>query len=435
MVKDYIIAMLKYGLGALMLGLALSSLYPWYLKKLESSDGAKSLPSMIQTGQAIKLYEQDWGKLPPPKLWIQTCSTYKPIIPDPTYENLTKITQPNNPGWAMNGRMQLTIGKTEETEGLKSSDLPGNTILIAPSFDQTVFPTRNGQLPDQPMSSEDDTPTQHGLRLGSTKEHSGISGLYLLNNGSIKELSLDNAQALLRLRPIPPAKKTEVKLRVETKDAVKWDNTPGVKQLGDTISIKEGQANSPLIPINSQNLKIILEVKSETLTPFTLKANFYNKYKMPINVETISGTEGIDGKPIMETELTSVYGAESRIYTTVPIATEAGTKIAFNPSYASAYPITTTTAGSKEIKSRGVYATNIKKVSNYFDKGTKVTLFKDFTKTWIEKAQTEWKKFSLSLDLKDLPPGTTFINLGIENKTYSPLQVRDIKVKRENTLD
>lgn len=426
MAKEIILTALKYAIGAMMVTLTIASLWPWYLRSLETKDAAQSLPSIKEAGEAIKTYEADWGKLPPSQNWVSGAKNYKPVIQDPTYVNLTGIEQPENPGWAMNGRLNLTVGEAQDSPKIiRSSDLPEDAVLLAPAFYQAFYPQRNGVLPTQPLSIDNQTPTQHGLRLGSRRGFEGVSGLYMLLNGSVKQLSLDQAEKLLKIRPVPPSERSRINLLVDDKDTVGWEPNERVERYPNHILLKRGEVTTPLIPTKGKNVVISFEVTSENDTPFILVAQYYNEYKMPINVETKNG------EPVFLTKLAEIYGGGKEILTDKAIASKKNQEIAFNPSYGSAYPITKATSVSKLNEKTKLYSTRIESITPHFVKGTPVSLYKDFGKKWTESASTNWKQYSKRIDLKDIPEGTSLIGLKIENRTYNPILIREVKVKRE----
>lgn len=429
MAKEIIFTSLKYGLGAMVITLTIASLWPWYLRSLETKDAAQSLPSIKTAGEAIKIYEADWGKLPPSRNWVAGANTYKPTQQDPTYTNLTGIDQPDNPGWGMNGRLNLTIGQAEDApKTLKSTDFPEDAVLLAPSYYQAFYPQRNGVLPKQPLSKSDNSSTQHGLRLGSRKGFEGVSGLYMLLNGSVRQLSLDQAEKLLKIRPLPPSERSQIELLVADRDTVNWDPKEGVEKFPNHIILRRGEVTTPLIPNRNQQVTITFEVRSENNAPFILSAQYYNQYKMPINIETKNG------EPVFSTKLTEVYGGGKLVKTDKPLASGKNTEIAFNPSFGSAYPITITKSGSKEDnegKTPKSYTTRIDPVTPHFITGTLITLFKDHSKKWTEMAPNQWTPFSKTITLNNMPEGTAFVGLKLENRTYSPILIREVKVKRE----
>jgi hypothetical protein len=424
--KEIIFTAIKYALGAMIITLSIASLWPWYLRSLETRDAARSLPSIKTAGEAIKLYEAEWGKLPPVKSWVQGASSYKEISPDPTYVNLTGIEQPQNPGWGMNGRMELTRGNTsDQPKTIKSSEFPEDAVLLAPSYYQAFYPQRNGVLPKQPLSKDDETQTQHGLRLGSRRGFNGVSGLYMLNNGSIKQLSLDQAEAILKLRPMPPSERVKTIIEVAEGDTLGWGIKEGVQKFPNHIALKRGDVTTPLIPVRDQNFTITFEATSPNNAPFVLEVVYYNEYKMPLNVDIK------DGKLVFVTQLSAIYGGGQEIFTTKPVTDKKNTYVAFNPSFGSAFPIVRVTRASELDKETQTYKTRLeKKVSPHFVKGTPITLFKDLTKKWTERAPNDWKAFERAINIKDLPEGTAFIGLKVENQTYSPILIRDVRVKR-----
>jgi hypothetical protein len=426
MAKEIIFTAIKYTLGAMIITLTIASLWPWYLRSLETKDAARSLPSIKSAGQAIKTYEADWGKLPPSQTWVEGTKNYSEVIEDPTYLKLTGINQPNNPGWGLNGRLNLTIGEaSDQSKTVRSSNFPQDAILLAPSYYNAFYPQRNGVLPTQPLSKDDKTPVQHGLRLGSRRGHEGISGLYLSLDGSVKQLSLDNAEKLLRIRPVPPSERTKIALNIEENDTVNWEPQKGIERFPNHILLKRGEVTTPLIPTKNRNVIVSFDATSETETPFTLSAQYYNEYKMPINIETKNG------EPTFSVKLEQIYGGGREIITDRPISEKKDQEIGFNPSFGSAYPITKTKGESRLIKNSDQYTTRIEKVTPHFVKGTLVSPYKDFTKTWNESAPKEWKKYTKEISIKDAPEGATLIGLKIENSTYNPLLIREVKIRRE----
>jgi len=426
MIKETFFTALKYGIGAMVITLTIASLWPWYLRSLESRDAARSLPSIKSSGEAIKIYEADWGKLPPSMNWVAGAKKYKEITQDPTYVNLTGLEQPDNPGWGMNGRLNLSIGDSADApKTLKSSDFPQDAVLLAPSYFQAFFPQRNGVLQTQPLSRENQAPTQHGLRLGSRKGFNGVSGLYMLLNGSIKQLSLDQAEKLLKIRPIPPSERSKIELLVAERDVLHWEPKEGVEKFPNHIILRRGDVTTPLIQTKGKNVTITFEATAETDTPFILSAQYYNEYKMPINIETK------DGEPVFVTTLTQIYGGGREVFTDKPLADKKGAQIAFNPSFGSAYPVTEAKSPSKENKEFQAFSTRIEPITPHFVKGTPVTLYKDYTTKWREKAPTEWKEFTKRVNIDDVPEGTALVGLKLENRTYSPILIREVKVKRD----
>lgn len=426
MAKEIIFTAIKYALGAMVITLTIASLWPWYLRSLETKDAAQSLPSIKTAGEAIKTYEADWGKLPPSKNWVSGAKNYSAITQDPTYQALTGIDQPENPGWGMNGRLNLTIGEAEDQpKTIKSSDFPNDAVLLAPSYFQAFYPQRNGVLPVQQLSENNLEPTQHGLRLGSRKGFAGISGLYMLLNGSVKQLSLDQAEKLLKIRPIPPSERSKISLIIEERDTVNWEPKEGVEKFPNHIMLRRGEVTTPLIPTKNQTLTISFEATSENETPFILLAQHYNEYKMPINIETKNG------EPVFITSLTEIYGGGRDIFTDKAIATKKDQEIVFNPSYGSGYPVTKTRSPSKMEEKSTWYKTRIEAVAPNFITGTPIAPYKDYDKRWVESVGKEWRQYSKRINIKDVPEGTKLVGLKIENRTYSPILIREVKVKRE----
>jgi hypothetical protein len=426
MAKEIIFTSIKYALGAMMITLTIASLWPWYIRSLETKEAAQSLPSIKAAGEAIKIYEADWGKLPPSKNWVASANLYNKVIEDPTYAALTGINQPENPGWGINGRLNLSIGEADDMpKTVKTSDFPEDAVLLAPSYFQAFYPQRNGVLPTQPLSKDNPTPTQHGLRLGSGKDREGISGLYLLLNGVVKQLSLDQAEKLLKIRPIPPSQRSEINLLIEERDTVSWEPKEGVEKFPNHIMLRRGEVTTPLIPTKGDDLSITFEATSETNTPFILSVEYYNQYKMPINVETKNG------EPVFLARLTEIYGGGREIQTDKPVATKKNTEIAFNPSFGNAYPITKTKGTSKKEGDDQFYSTRIEKITPHFVKGTGVSLYKDYNQKYPEVATKDWKQYRKEIRISDAPEGTSLIGLKIINRTYSPILIREVKVKRD----
>lgn len=427
MLKDNLIASIKYFVGALVGTMAVLSLWPWYLKGLESRDAANSLASIKSAGSTIKTYEEEWSKLPPRNSWVSSTQIYGEIIQDPTYTRLTGEDQPENPGWGMNERINLSIGKPEALPtNVKSSDFADDAVLLAPSYEQAVFPQRNGELPLQNLSKGNATPTQHGLRLGATKHHLGISGLYMLNNGSVKQLSLESAAELLRIRPIPPSKKAEIEKNIAFSNEVPWEPSVGAKKEGDKILLKRGEVSTPLIPIPTKKEKLTISIKTTSETPinFLLSIEYFNKYKFPVNVRLKNG------KLPMEAKLVDIYAGKHFLETDKPIANKKGENIGFNPSFGFADPVVETLGKSVKIKDN-YYKTEVRTADANFTRGTVVTWARDLSQKFREKTDANSKQTSLTILPESLPEEAAYISLKIKNNISFLMTIDSVKTSRK----
>jgi len=421
--KETILKSLKYFVGAAVGTMAVMSLWPWYLKGLEKHDASRSLVSIKNAGQAIKAYETEWNKLPPRNNWVNSCKSYGQVTQDPTYTRLTGEDQPENPGWAMNSRINLTIGRPEElAKNIKSSDFPKDAVLLGPSYNQEFFPQRNGELPLQQLSKDNKTPTQHGLRLGSTKHHVGVSGLYMLNDGSVSQLSLENAAELLKIRPIPPSKRSEVEKNIAYSDEVPWEPSLETRSEGGKIILKKGEVSTPLIPLNDKDLTITLKTSAEEPLNFLLNVEYFNQYKFPVNVKTK------DGKLPMEAKLVKIYAGGHYLETDAPVSTRRGDTIGFNPSYGFADPVVR--AVQKSEKKDDYWSTQIVKTDANFTKGTTLTWARDLSQEFKEKTGPEPKVTRIVIQRDKVPEGTAFISLRIKNNITARMTIEGVKVSR-----
>jgi hypothetical protein len=427
MLKQNLLASIKYFIGALVGTMAVLSLWPWYLNGLESHDASKSLSSIKNAGSAIKTYEQEWNKLPPRNSWVDSTRTYGEITQDPTYVRLTGEDQPENPGWGMNARINLSIGKQEELpKNVKSTDFPNDAILIAPSYQQAIFPQRNGELPLQDLSKNNNTPTQHGLRLGATKHHLGVSGLYLQNDGSVKQLSLQSAKELLSIRPIPPSKRAEIEKNIAYSDEVPWEPSEGAKKENGKILLKRGEVSTPLIPApkKGEKLTITLKTTSDSLVNFLLSVEYFNQFKFPVNVR-LKG-----GKLPMEAKLVEIYAGKHFLETDRPIANKSGESIGFNPSFGFSDPVIETLGKSEKIKDN-YWKTEVKTTDANFTRGTVVTWARDLSQKFREKTDSKSKQTSITIIPDNLPEETEYINLKIKNNISSLITIESVKISRK----
>jgi hypothetical protein len=415
---------IKYFLGAAVGTLAVLSLWPWYLKHLETKDASLSLASIKAAGHAIKAYEEDWRKLPPRNSWVRSSQSYGGVTQDPTYLRLTGINQPENPGWGINSRINLSIGDPERLrKNIASTDFPDDAVLLAPSYEQEVFPQRNGELPLQPLSSKDSSPTQHGLRLGATRHHIGLSGLYFLNDGSVKQLSLEKAAEALRIRPIPPSRRAEVEKKISYTNEVPWELSQEAQSKDGKIVLKRGEITTPLIPYNKKRLSINITTQAESTLNFLLKIEYFNKYKFPVNVRLK------DGKLPVEAKITEIYSGTRDLETDKPISTKRGDKIGFNPSHGFADPMTTTLTKSFRSTNEN-WKTSIIPVEANFARGTIITWARDLSQEVKEVTGTTPKSTRILIDPKNVPEETAFISIRIKNNISAPLTIDSVKVSR-----
>jgi hypothetical protein len=422
--KEEIMFGLKCFIGALVATLTLFSLWPWYIKGLEKKDAINSLPSIKEAGLAIKKYEEDWGKLPPPNDWVNSASKYTKLIQDPTYVRITQEDQPENPGWGMNARINLSIGKGEKLpKSIKSSDFPPNAILLAPSYEEAVYPQRNGELPLQRLSKKNAEQTQHALRLGATKNHLGVSGLYFYNDGSVQQLSPQKVQELLMIRPAPPSKKAMIEKNIAYSDEVQWEPKEGVEVNQKNVVLKKGDILTPLIPFTKEELIISFEASSPKIIDFVIEVEYFNQYKFPINIQTKNG------KLSNEAKIVGIYAGGRSLYTDKPISSGRGSLIAFNPSYGFADPIATAKRASKQEEDKWV--TTIDKTEVHFAPGTVVATTTDAKQYFKQSSSTNWKEVRVKLKKSNAPEWTEFVGLNLKNNNNIPLTIKSIKVLKE----
>jgi hypothetical protein len=254
------------------------------------TDGLKSLESLKAISHALQTYQQDYGHLPPPSLWIKkTKPLTQKSFEDPTYKALTQTEQPNNPGWGMNTRPYLPIGlenPKNTTDPIPNQTLHTETILIGPSFSETLTPLTNGNIPPEALSARNPTPTDHRRRLGQIRNRPGLSGLYLFADHSIKQLNPSQSQDYLKLNTKRDPRKIPLKnseLKPLTDNPPFWINTPTTKNNQYEI---QNQITSKLIPLNSPRIQTIqLRYQTKTPTNFEIKIRFYNQYKQTINTD------------------------------------------------------------------------------------------------------------------------------------------------------
>jgi hypothetical protein len=450
------------------------SLGPTYQKILEGRDAAESLASLKTAGEAISLFEADNGHLPAPKEWVWDTKKYlkgtsKSAMADPVYFRLMKTTpesQPDNPGWGMNNWLNLTIGSSysDQIKSTQSRRLPPDAIIMAPSFQQSFRPQRNGILPLQPMGQTISTPTQHGRRLGTinwqaplglgTWREEGLSGLYLLNDRSIRKMTLDQARDYLKIRPVPASaqsrassanfisRETETALKDLTSQDVAWEEEKaeeGIPAKGSIfrlprhLVVSNASVLTPLIPVpqNGKTLEISFETSSESPVIFWVSSEYFNEFGFIINSE--QPTEANTAT------LTKPYIGRETIQTDKPIGSEKGITIGFNPSFGFASHETTVESVSKKAKEatgeeRKDWVTKIERVEAFYDQDVPVVRTKTWGATFTQQTQQdgEWKKTTVLVKPSALPPFTKYVALRVENKTPTPLLIRSIRLSEKS---
>lgn len=130
---------------------------------------------------------------------------------DPYYRAL--VGKNNSPTWrggySMNTRMNLVRGETFSQWNTNSSrymryklaGIRGDSVLVTMGAFEGFTPNNDGTQVDERFSPTLTTPVPHNKRIGAdSKGVGGKSALYLFVDGSVKNLTPEDAKEFLRLR-------------------------------------------------------------------------------------------------------------------------------------------------------------------------------------------------------------------------------------------
>lgn len=382
------------------------SLIPFAQEYQTAFDTSQSLTSLRRVQTALQTYESEHGGLPNAFTWAQDVKSLPsgpPAIEDPLYRKITGIPQPYNPGWGLNTRLELPLGnpaptssnpkENREDKKIRTQDLPPSTILVGPSYSPELTPQTNGELPPQPFSSRNPTPTDHRKRLGQMLQRNGLAGLYLFADGSIKRLPPEETQKYLKLGERNTSVKKSPEKQVKTSPPY-WENTTAASPT--TVELKT-HSKTGLIPINTPPLQAI-SLRFQTKNPlrFVLQIRFYNQYKQIINSP---------GSAIAT--LHQIYGGAKPIPVSKPFPPR--TILGFEPFEGHVqnpfYPGSSTTLNPQPnpIKPDTLLP--------HYQRGTPLGMYKSTTKTLeFQIREPIWRTRKL-VDRSEIPPLAEFIEI------------------------
>jgi len=406
-------------LFAILTGTALLlCLWPWYHLSKERGDAARSLPSLKTAGECLHQYEVDYGTLPPAGRWVQNAKRYNKNIEDPTYRAITGEDQPNNPGWGMNARLDLTLGnpKQQNEQGVKSSQYPEDAILLMPGFSPVARPNRNGTIDPERLSTNNPRLTEHTKRIGSVFNRLGKSGLYLTTRGEILLLTPEKAAEKLRIRQLPESEEAARKEKIESAEAEpNWVTDSKVEKFKNHIVIQNGSVTTPFIPVSpDKNTAITLETTSDSPTKISIQVEFSNQFKYPINC----GNE-------TTAELKAHYAGTDEITTDKKLEGAFG----FNPQ--ENHASFSTTAIKSQETAPGIWLSKITPVPAHYKRGINVIPTKD-TSLELQALATpqKWETTHIDIPAESLPTGTHFLTVTLSNPSDNKLLIKNIKVKK-----
>lgn len=205
-----------------------------------SGQVAKSTSHLKQIGSAFQMYAaENNGAVPavssadnktdaswvdPDPWWSQCLTPYVggkasprrwevPEVPfsDPYYRSL--VGKADSPGWrggySMNTRMNLVRSETfsqwspesSRSKRYKLANIRGDSVLVTMGYWEGFAPNNDGSVNDETFSRSISVPVPHGKRIGANNRGvGGKSALYLFVDGSVKNLTPEDAKEFLRLR-------------------------------------------------------------------------------------------------------------------------------------------------------------------------------------------------------------------------------------------
>ena len=393
-----------------------------YLQKI-GSDTQKSLKSLKKASEYIAAYQADYGRPPNPKTWYNSKAPYtQDQLSDPVYEEITKIKQPDNPGWGFNTKLHLSLLKNGAEKA----------IILAPSYLQQITPNVDGTMPKQALSIANPTPTNHGLRLGSEPNKPGKNALYLTLGGQILLLNPSEAQKLLKTNPHSLQNGLPywaVESSGYARALRKFDTPPPqpaktqVTKAG--IQIEKGSYTTPQILVIGEKTEIPIKI-SPHQTSLNIKIRFYNQYNQEINC-----TE----PPTLLSQ--KVYGQSYRIYTNKPTSGGVPSILAINPQEGHSPQIIKPNARNRPLRN---FSPKVEEVSGEkmlrLTAGLQPYSFPANTPLgrWIDTSQkitiqpnpNNWTNKSLTLSRENIPPFTQFITLEITNSEEKSVTIKNL---------
>jgi prepilin-type N-terminal cleavage/methylation domain-containing protein len=191
------------------------------LFQMYASDNSGMIPA-VSSGE--NKTSPDWVEADP--WWSQVLTPYvrsdKPfprrweiddLFADPYLRAL--VGKNNTPGWrggfSMNSRLGLARGDSSGEWGasqsrakrLRQSALPPDAVLVTSGFYEGFSSSNEGEVAKENFAIGNSRPVAHNKRIGCNKQgEKGQTALYLLLDGSARELTPAEGARLLKLRPL-----------------------------------------------------------------------------------------------------------------------------------------------------------------------------------------------------------------------------------------